>query len=84
MEFNQNIIKGKWTEIKGEMKKAWGNLTDDELEQTKGDLTSIRGLLQQKLGKSQEDYKGKFDRILERFHEERDGAAEDIKENLRH
>ena len=41
MAINENTIKGKWLEIKGDVRKAWGKLTDDELEQTKGDMTAI-------------------------------------------
>ena len=48
MNLNENTIKGKWLEIKGDIQKAWGKLTDDELEKTKGDMKAIGGLIQQK------------------------------------
>ncbi len=32
---NKDQVSGKWTEIKGDIQKAWGNLTDDELEKNK-------------------------------------------------
>lgn len=83
MEVNQNILKGKWTEIKGEVQKAWGKLTNDELEQTKGDLTAIKGLIQQKYGRTQEDYSQKLSGIFDRFSAERDQAAESVKESLK-
>ena len=28
---NQDIIQGKWTQLKGSLKKQWGKLTDDDL-----------------------------------------------------
>lgn len=40
---NNNILQGKWKEVKGEVQKVWGNLTDDELEKTKGKITSLSG-----------------------------------------
>ncbi len=43
---NQSQMAGKWKEIKGEIRKAWGELTDDEVEQTKGNMESISGLIQ--------------------------------------
>lgn len=43
---------GKWTEIKGRMQDAHGDLTQDEIEQAKGDRAQLEGLLQQKLGQS--------------------------------
>ena len=51
---NENIFKGKWKEIKGEIVRSWGKITEDELEQTKGDLTKISGIVQQKYGETQE------------------------------
>jgi uncharacterized protein YjbJ (UPF0337 family) len=83
-KMNMDSVKGKWTEIKGEIRKAWGKLTDDELEQTKGDLTSIQGLLQQKYGKAKEDYRGKVSEIFQRFHDKREKKMESIKDNLKH
>ena len=29
---NEDILKGKWTQLKGQMKKQWGKLTDDDLD----------------------------------------------------
>lgn len=83
MELNQNIAQGKWREIKGEIQKAWGKLTDDEIEQTKGDLTSIGGLIQQKYGSAQEDYKDKLSGILKRFEVQKDRIVENAKDKLR-
>lgn len=83
MEVNQNILKGKWTEIKGEVQKAWGKLTNDELEQTKGDLTAIKGLIQQKYGKTQDDYQEKLTGIVDLFTTEREKTAESVKKSLK-
>lgn len=66
---NENIIKGKWTEIKGELQKSWGELTDDELEKTKGNVKSIEGLLQQRYGETQEFVGKKLNDILNKFKE---------------
>ncbi len=51
---NENIAQGKWKELKGRIQQAWGDLTDNELEQTKGDMTTIAGMIQQKYGTAQE------------------------------
>ena len=46
------------------VRQRWsGGLTDDELEQTKGDITAIGGLVQQKYGESKADYERKFEGI---------------------
>jgi uncharacterized protein YjbJ (UPF0337 family) len=51
---NQDISAGKWKEMRGQVKEWWGKLTDDELEQTAGNVEQIIGLLQQKYGYSKE------------------------------
>lgn len=53
--FNKDELNGKWTEIKGEMKKKWGQLTENDLETTKGNAESLVGLVQQKLGVKKEE-----------------------------
>ena len=53
--FNSDELSGKWTEIKGEINKKWGELTDSELEKTKGNAESLVGLVQQKLGVKKEE-----------------------------
>ncbi len=91
---NEDQLKGKWTEIKGEIQKQWGNLTGDDLEKTKGDMTAVGGLLQQKYGMQKEDASSKLSSIYGRFTdklaEKKDDAlkstaqiAEDAKESLR-
>jgi uncharacterized protein YjbJ (UPF0337 family) len=59
-----NIEKGKWTQIKGEIRKSWGKLTDDEVEQTKGDVTKLAGLVQQKYGETQENVQAKLKNFM--------------------
>lgn len=75
---NQDVMSGKWTEIKGEIRKMWGNVTGDELEKSKGNLTSIAGIIQQRYGEKKEDVSSKLDSIVARFAQTKD----DIKKNL--
>lgn len=67
--FNKDTFMGKWKEIKGEIRKKWGQLTDDELEKTKGDMTAIGGLIQQKYGAKKEEVKEKIESIFKNFQE---------------
>lgn len=64
---NKDIIAGKWKEIKGDLRKAWGNVTDDEWEKTKGDSTAIAGILQQKYGLAKEDASEKVGKFMEKY-----------------
>lgn len=87
---NSDLLKGKWTEIKGEIQKTWGNLTGDDLEKTKGDMTAIGGLLQQKYGMAKEEASTKLSSIYGRFQETKNDAlrsaaqtAEQTKDSLK-
>ena len=42
---NMDIVKGKWTQIKGDLKKASGKLTDDDIIKMEGDLTHAAGVI---------------------------------------
>ena len=48
-------LKGRWNEIKGKVKQAHGDLTDDDLRYEDGKDDELLGRLQQKLGKSKEE-----------------------------
>lgn len=75
---NENTLKGKWKEIKGEMQEMWGNITGDEFEQTKGNAKSLVGLIQQKLGIAQDEAKAKLQRITDKYQEEKFEASEKV------
>lgn len=80
---NKDQISGKWKEIKGELRKTWGEITDDEFERTKGDVESISGLIQQKYGTSKESLGHKVTDIFRNFQEKREEVTADIKEKLK-
>jgi len=48
-------LKGKWNEIKGKVKQAHGDLTDNDLRYEEGKDEELLGRLQQKLGKSRDE-----------------------------
>jgi uncharacterized protein YjbJ (UPF0337 family) len=83
MKFNENSIKGKWLEVKGEIQKNWEKLTDDELERTKGDLKTIKGLVQQRYGRTQDNYENKIDEIFQKFGNQKDRAVVSVKEIIK-
>ena len=47
---NEDILKGKWLEIKGRLKEKWGKLTDNDLRAIAGQGEKLLGLLQKKYG----------------------------------
>lgn len=59
-----DLIEGKWTEIKGRLRKAYGVLSDDELEEARGNRDQLEGKLQSRLGKSKDEARAALDDIL--------------------
>ncbi|RNL55823.1 CsbD family protein [Pedobacter jejuensis] len=47
-------LKGAWNELKGKVKQAYGQLTDDDLTLVDGKDDELYGKLQQKTGKTRE------------------------------
>ena len=52
---NWDQIQGKWNELQGSMRKQWGKLTDDDLQQIRGERDRLAGVLQQKYGFAKEE-----------------------------
>ncbi len=48
-------LKGHWNELKGKVKQANANLTDDDLQYEEGKDDELLGRIQQKLGKSRDE-----------------------------
>ena len=47
---NEDILKGKWKELKGNVRQQWGKLTNDDIDRLKGSQEELSGLLQQRYG----------------------------------
>jgi uncharacterized protein YjbJ (UPF0337 family) len=48
-------VKGRWNEIKGKLKQAYADLTDDDLRHEEGKDDELVGRIQQRLGKSRDE-----------------------------
>lgn len=51
---NKDILKGKWMQMKGEVRKQWGKLTDSDIDQIQGDAEKLIGKLQERYGYGRE------------------------------
>lgn len=60
---NSDILSGKWKQFRGEIKRQWGELTDDELDQIEGQRDKLVGKLQERYGYSRE----RAEREIEQF-----------------
>lgn len=60
---NESQLKGKWNQLKGEVQRRWGKLTDDDLTEVEGDYTKLVGKVQERHGDTQEQVKEWIDKI---------------------
>jgi uncharacterized protein YjbJ (UPF0337 family) len=54
-------IAGEWKQVKGEVRKAWGKLTDDDLEQIRGQRDILVGRIQERYGIAKEEANRQID-----------------------
>jgi len=50
MDAANDILLGKWHELKGQVREQWGKLTDDDLMRLSGKTEELAGVLQQRYG----------------------------------
>lgn len=48
-------LKGDWNQLKGKVKQAYGDLTDDDLTHEEGKDDELLGKLQTKTGKTRDE-----------------------------
>jgi len=63
---NWDVVQGKWKELKGEARKQWGKLTDDEWTEIGGEKDKLVGKLQQHYGWSRDEAEKRTDDYFSR------------------
>jgi uncharacterized protein YjbJ (UPF0337 family) len=61
---NQDIFKGKWMQLRGQIQQKWGDLTNDDLDRIQGARTEFEGLLQERYGYTKERARQEVDALL--------------------
>ncbi len=69
MAKNWDQIAGQWKQVRGEAKKKWGKLTDDELMQTNGNRDILAGKIQEKYGITREEAHKQIDEWADKLKE---------------
>ena len=52
---NKDQFKGGWQQFKGEIKKKWGQFTDNDLLEAEGDYDKFLGVVQKRYGDKKEE-----------------------------
>jgi uncharacterized protein YjbJ (UPF0337 family) len=55
MTMNQDVIQGRWKQIKGKLKEQWGKLTDDDLDVIAGRRDQLAGKIQERHGVARDE-----------------------------
>ena len=63
---NEDIMRGKWEQVRGELKKWWERLNDDDLQRIDGSSDELARLLQERYGYSQQEALFQIDEFLEK------------------
>lgn len=58
---NWDQISGQWKQMKGHAQKQWGKLTDDDLEQVKGERNVLIGKIQERYGVAKDEAEKQVD-----------------------
>ncbi len=69
----------KWKEIKSGFRNVWGQISEEELENNKNDLTNLFGLIQERYQESLDEIKSKYNQLMDSFDNKTDkGLSPDI------
>lgn len=60
---NQDQVSGKWEQLKGRAKKAWGELTDDDFAKAEGSKDKLYGIIQERFGDTKDAINKKLDKL---------------------
>lgn len=58
---NWDQIEGNWKQFTGKAREQWGDLTDDEVQQAKGNREQLAGVIQKKYGIAKEEAERQVD-----------------------
>jgi len=72
VKVNQDILEGKWKQLRGKVKQQWGKLTDDQLDQISGRSEELTGLIQEHYGYSVARAQKEVDDFTRRMEKEND------------
>jgi len=71
LSMNQDILAGKWKQMRGQVKQWWGKLTDDDLDRIDGTMDKLAGTLQERYGWERDEVDREIKKHFEQYEPER-------------
>lgn len=62
---NKDILKGKWSQLIGQIQEKWSKITEDDLNHIAGKYDNMVGVLQERYGYTKEEAKNEFNSFYE-------------------
>jgi uncharacterized protein YjbJ (UPF0337 family) len=62
-------LAGQWKQFRGNVREMWGKLTDDDLEQIRGNRDQLVGRIQERYGIAKEEANSQVDEWVESLRE---------------
>lgn len=82
MTIHREIPEGGWDQVKDSIRQRWADLSDQELEQARGNVEQLVGLIQEKTGEAREQVQSFFDDVAANGDSKCRQAAEAIKRGV--
>ncbi len=77
---NQATLQGNWNEIKGKLRKHWGQLSNDDVQTFNGNIDQLVGLIQRKTGEARSQVEDYLDELTTKGSASFTEATEDVRE----
>ena len=81
---SEQMLEGNWNEIKGQLRQKWGQLTDDDFPQIRGDADQMIGIIQRKTGEAIEAIEAYLQELSGNAASAIGTAAETVRDGVQH
>lgn len=65
MKINQEMLEGRWNEIKGKVRERWGQISEQDLQTARGNTEQLVGVIQQKTGEGRKEVEEYLESLTE-------------------
>ena len=80
---NTQVLQGQWNQVRGQIKKRWGQLTEDDLKFANGNIDQLVGRIQHKTGEAREAIESFLDELTSQGASAVSQATESVQELCR-